>query len=51
MIWNPSKRKDIQAIEKIQRNFTKRIKGLSDLDYQKTEVFKHLFNGAAKGAL
>ena len=33
IIWNPSKRKDIQAIEKIQRNFTKRINGLQDLSY------------------
>ena len=33
IIWNPSKRKDTQAIEKIQRNFTKRIKDLSDLSY------------------
>ena len=33
VIWNPSKKKDIQAIEKIQRNFTKRINGLKDTNY------------------
>ena len=33
IVWNPHKRKDIQAIERIQRNFTKRISHLSELNY------------------
>ena len=44
MIWNPSKRKDIQAIEKIQRNFTKRIKGLSDLDYYQRLKYLNIYS-------
>ena len=40
VIWNPWKRKDIQAIEQIQRNFTKRINNLSDESYY--ERLKHL---------
>ena len=40
IIWNPSKRKDIQAIEQIQRNFTKRLNNLSEYSYY--ERLKHL---------
>ena len=40
IIWNPSKRKDIEAIEKIQRNFTKRLNNLSEYSYY--DRLKHL---------
>ena len=40
IIWNPSKRKDIEAIEKIQRNFTKRLNNMSDFSYY--DRLKHL---------
>ena len=33
IIWNPSKKKDILAIEKIQKNFTKRLEGYQDFNY------------------
>jgi hypothetical protein len=33
VVWNPHKKKDIKAIEKIQRNFTKRLTNMKDLDY------------------
>ena len=33
VIWSPSLRKDIDAIEKVQRRFTKRLHGLEDLSY------------------
>ena len=39
-VWSPMYRKDIDRIEKIQRNFTKRICGLNHLDY--TERLKNL---------
>ena len=32
-VWNPSKVSDIQALENIQRNFTKRIAGCGELNY------------------
>ena len=32
-LWDPSKISDIQTLENIQKQFTKRIKGLSELDY------------------
>ena len=32
-VWCPMLRKDIDSIEKIQRNFTKRISGLNNLPY------------------
>ena len=32
-LWNPSKVKDIQTIENVQKDFTKRISGLKDHDY------------------
>ena len=32
-LWNPSKVKDIQIIENVQKEFTKRILGLKDCDY------------------
>ena len=32
-VWNPSKVGDIQAIENVQRNFTRRINSCRDLDY------------------
>ena len=40
IIWNPSKRKDIEAIEQIQRNFTKRLNNMSDFSYY--DRLKHL---------
>ena len=33
-VWAPYKRKDIDKLEKVQRQFTKRIKGLSEYDYE-----------------
>lgn len=33
IVWNPYKRKDIQFIEKIQRNYTKRLGNLYELNY------------------
>ena len=32
-LWNPSKVQDIQALENVQRNFTRKIAGCKDLDY------------------
>ena len=32
-VWNPYKIKDIQALEKVQREFTRRISGCKDMDY------------------
>ena len=32
-LWNPSKIKDIQTVENIQREFTRRISGLQEHDY------------------
>ena len=34
VVWSPQKRKHIDKLEKIQRNFTKCIIGLKDLDYE-----------------
>ena len=34
VVWFPSKRKDIDAIEKVQKRFTKRIVGMKDLEYE-----------------
>ena len=31
--WNPSLRKDIESLEKVQRRFTKRLPGLRNLTY------------------
>ena len=33
-VWCPYKKKDIKKLEDVQRHFTKRIKGMKDLDYQ-----------------
>ena len=33
-VWNPHLKKDILALEKCQRKFTKRLPGLSDLPYE-----------------
>ena len=33
MMWNPFFLKDITAIEKVQRRFTKRLRGMSGLTY------------------
>ena len=38
-VWAPYKRKDIDKLEKVQRQFTKRINGLKDYDYQ-TRLYK-----------
>jgi hypothetical protein len=32
-VWNPSKVQDIQALENVQRNFTRRVSGCQNLDY------------------
>ena len=32
-VWNPVKVRDIQALENVQRNFTRKIRGLQNLDY------------------
>ena len=32
-VWDPSKIGDIQALEAVQRHFTKRVAGCSDMDY------------------
>ena len=32
-LWNPSKISDIQTIENVQKQFTKKINGLQELDY------------------
>ena len=34
-LWNPVKMRDIQLIENVQKQFTKRISGMGDLDYWK----------------
>ena len=34
-LWNPAKITDIQTIENVQKQFTRRIHGLKDLDYCK----------------
>ena len=44
IIWSPSKKKDIQAIEKIQRKFTKRINGLQDLNYYERLEKLHIYS-------
>ena len=33
LIWNPVKKEDIDKIERIQRSFTAKIKGMEELDY------------------
>ena len=33
LIWNPVKKEDIDKIERIQRSFTAKIKGLEEIDY------------------
>jgi len=32
-VWSPSQKKDIEAIEKVRRQFTKRLSGLRDYSY------------------
>ena len=32
--WNPSLKKDIDIVERIQRSFTKRLRGMKDLSYE-----------------
>ena len=34
VVWSPYMRKDINAIEEVQRFFTKRIIGMNNLDYE-----------------
>jgi hypothetical protein len=42
-VWNPAKVTDVQALESVQRNFTRRINGCHDLDYwQRLEKLKLL---------
>ena len=33
VVWSPHLIKDIEAVEKVQRRFTKRLSGLSNLTY------------------
>jgi len=33
VVWSPSLKKDIDLIEKVQKRFTKRLRGLKDLLY------------------
>ena len=33
VVWSPYLKSDIELIEKVQRRFTKRLKGLSELSY------------------
>ena len=33
MIWNPHKKEEIDKIERIQQNFTSKIRGLEQMDY------------------
>ena len=33
VVWNPHMKKDINLIEKVQRNFTKRLLGLKEMNY------------------
>merc|ERR1712219_35097 len=33
LIWNPEKKEDTDKIERIQRSFTVKIKGLEEMDY------------------
>ena len=33
LIWNPVKKEDIDKIERVQRSFTARIRGLEEMDY------------------
>ena len=40
IVWAPYLKQDIQAIENIQKNFTKRIYGLNKMSYH--ERLKHL---------
>ena len=35
LIWNPVKKEDIDKIERIQRSFAAKIKGLEEMDYHK----------------
>ena len=37
-LWNPFLLKDITAIEKVQRRFTKRLRGMSKLTYHQRLV-------------
>ena len=32
-VWNPTKVRDVQALENVQRNFTRKIDGCQDLNY------------------
>ena len=34
VVWFPSKRKDINTLEDVQRRFTKRIVGMNELSYE-----------------
>jgi len=38
VVWSPSLKKDIDLIEKVQRQFTKRLFGLKDLTYKERLV-------------
>ena len=40
LIWNPHKKEDINKLERIQKNFTSKIRGLKQMDYH--EILKKL---------
>ena len=41
LIWNPDKKEEIDKIERIQRNFTSKIKGLEEKNYhERLEILK-----------
>ena len=40
-VWNPYLKNDINRLEKVQKNYTKRIQGMMDLSYQqRLEILK-----------
>ena len=44
IIWNPYKRKDIEAIEKVQRNFTKKLHNLQDMNYYERMKYLQIYS-------
>ena len=48
VIWNPHKLKDIALLEKVQRNYTKRLQNLKELNYYERSKFLNIIlNGVA----
>jgi len=40
VVWSPDLKRDIEAIEKVQRRFTERLAGLKKLSWPKIEIGK-----------